>query len=462
MSSERQIFTLKQVAQSIQKIIADRYQNAYWVQAEVHKLNYTTKGHCYPELVQKEDEKIVVDMRGTIWKSNFDTISRKFAEVVKEPLRDGMNLLLLVKISFHPLYGMGLEIIDIDPTYSLGELEKERKETLLRLQKEGLLNANQQLSFPLLPKRIAIISVDSSKGLSDFYSVINNNQWSYRFFTMLFEAQLNGDAAIKAIQNQLERIKKVKQHFDVVLIIRGGGGEIGMSCYNNYFLAKAIATFPLPVLTGIGHSTNTTVSELVAYRNAITPTELAEMLIQSFHNFSVPLETIKKSLFKESSYVLEKNKIELRNSLRFISSVSLYFIVKTQQEFKLLAFEMKQHSQQYIRQQVFTIKQVKEKLTTTYQNLMYQDKRLLLEQLQQLKLKTENRLNLERREIQFFTKTIELVDPTRVLKRGYSITMKNGKLISAENPILAGDTIQTTTFDMQIESEVISRKKITS
>jgi exodeoxyribonuclease VII large subunit len=255
MSEEKKIFTLKQVAFSIQKAIQERYSQTYWVQAEMHKLNYTPKGHCYPELVHKEAGKIVAEIRATIWKTQYDRISENFFKTVKEPIKDGLTLLFLVKISYHPVYGMGLEVLDIDPTFTLGELHKEREETLLKLTKEGVINANQLLPFPLLPKRIAVISVASSKGLSDFYSVIHSNPWNYEFFFHLFSAQLNGDGAISSIQYQLKRIQKFKHLFDCVVIIRGGGGEIGLSCYNNYDLAKAIATFPLPVLTGIGHST---------------------------------------------------------------------------------------------------------------------------------------------------------------------------------------------------------------
>lgn len=458
MSQERQIFTLKQVAQSIQKIITERYQSLYWVQAEVHKLNYTTKGHCYPELVQKENDTIVVDMRGTIWKSNYDKISKNFAEIVKEPLRDGMNLLLLVKISFHPLYGMGLEIIDIDPTYSLGELEKERKETLLRLQKEGVLNANQQVPFPLLPKRIAIISVESSKGLSDFYSVVKHNQWGYQFFFMLFEAQLNGDAAIDSIQKQLKRIEKVKQHFDVVAIIRGGGGEIGLSCYNNYHLAKAIATFPLPVLTGIGHSTNITVSEMVAYRNAITPTELAEMLIQTFHDFSVPLENGKKIILREASHIIEVNKQELRNALRFVGKGSLNFISNQLNSLNISGLKLKQHTLSYLQSANFLNQQLLSNLKNGVKQHAYKQDLLINEQRKNLASSVQHLTENQKNNLHLFKKTLALIDPKNILKMGYSITLKNGKLISAKNPIKEGDLIETTTFDYILQSEL---KKIT-
>lgn len=476
MSEEKQIFTLRQVAGSIQKVISERYNRLYWVQAEMHKLNYTGKGHCYPELVQKEDGKIVAEMRGTIWKTQFDKISRNFTEVVKEPLRDGLSLLFLVRISFHPLYGMGLEIMDIDPTFALGELQKEREETLKRLNKEGILNANQQLVLPLLPQRIAIISVDSSKGLSDFFSIVKNNAWNYRFFFMLFQAQLNGDLAIESIQNQLRRIEKVKHHFDAVAIIRGGGGEIGLSCYNNYELSKAIAAFPLPVLTGIGHSTNITVSEMVAYRNAITPTELAEFLVQCFHNFSVPVQEAQKLLVSGSQQFIRTQKSELSNELRIFKNVSSQRVISTRQtlaafskdllsqtRFRFgkeisaldgLAENLKRNVKSKRMRETQQLEQMKALLGKTAKNtLLHQataiedTKFFVLQQVPKFfSRETQNLLNLE--------KNVRLMDPQQLLKRGYSLSLLNGKAISAENPVSPGDVIETITFENKILSEV--------
>src|SRR5690606_17364629 len=162
------------------------------------------------ELLQKEDGKIVAQIRGTIWNHQFEQINKRFIEVVKEPLKEDTTLLMQVKVTFHESYGLSLQIVDIDPNYALGELQRERQETLKKLQKEGLLNANQQLDFPLLPKRIAVISADSSKGLSDFMQIIKNNEWKYKFFTMLFPAYLQGDNAASSIIAQLKQIEKVK------------------------------------------------------------------------------------------------------------------------------------------------------------------------------------------------------------------------------------------------------------
>ena len=328
MTDTPKIFTLKQVVSSIRKTLEDRYQQLYWVKAEMHKLNRFPSGHCFPELLQKEEGKIVAQISGSIWKHNFERINRQFIQTVKEPLKEDTTLLLQVKISFHETYGLSLQILDIDPSYTLGELQKERQETLKKLNEQGLLDKNQQLPFPLLPKRIAIISAESSKGLSDFMQVIEQNEWNYNFFHMLFPAYLQGDNAASSIIHQLERIERVKEHFDAVVIVRGGGGEVGLSCYNNFLLCKAIAQFPIPILTGIGHSTNLTVAEMVSYRNAITPTELGDFLIQLFHEFSVPVQDAFRKIKRSALAQLSETKISLTGSLRLFKQVGGQAVMK--------------------------------------------------------------------------------------------------------------------------------------
>ena len=166
--SDRTIFTLSEVAQSIQKTLSERYTSAFWVKAEMNKLNhYPQSGHCYPDLIEKTEGKIIAEFRANIWKDDYQRINGNFLAVLHEPLKDGINILLCAKISYHPLYGISLRILDIDPSYSLGELEKEKQATIEKIKKEGIFLYNKTLKLPLLPKRIAIISVQTSKGYSD-------------------------------------------------------------------------------------------------------------------------------------------------------------------------------------------------------------------------------------------------------------------------------------------------------
>ena len=329
MSDNQKIFTLKQVVSSIRKTIEERYHQLYWVKVEMHKLNRFASGHCFPELLQKENGRIVAQISGTIWSHNYERINKRFIVVVKEPLKEDTTLLMQVKVSFHETYGMSLQIMDIDPNYALGELQRERQETLKKLQKEGLINANQNIDIPLLPKRVAVISGDSSKGLSDFMNVIESNPWGYQFFTMLFPAYLQGDNASSSIIKQLNAIKRVQSHFDIVVIVRGGGGEVGLSCYNEYNLCKAIASFPLPILTGIGHSTNLTVAEMISFRNAITPTELGDFLIQAFHNFSTPVTNAIKSIKLHSKNRLSEARAQFGTSSQSFKHLTKQYLTNT-------------------------------------------------------------------------------------------------------------------------------------
>jgi exodeoxyribonuclease VII large subunit len=325
MTENIQIFSLKQVALSIEKTIASRYHQNYWVKAEIHKLNKYPSGHAFPELVEKEEGKIVAQMNGSIWKQNLQRIEKIFVDQVQEPLKDGIQVLMLVKVSFNPTFGLSLQIQDIDPAFTLGQLQKEKDITLKKLKAEGLLQTNQLLPYPLIAKRIAIISAATSKGLSDFYQVLDQNSFGYTFHTQLYEAYVQGDIAVDSILAALEQIEKHKSQFDVVVIVRGGGAEVGLTCYNNYELCKAIATFPLPIITGIGHSTNLTVAELIAYSSAITPTQLAEMLIAQFRDFELRIERLSQAVVKNAQLQIQRNREKISQVVQNLAWVKNQF-----------------------------------------------------------------------------------------------------------------------------------------
>ncbi|GAA4175905.1 exodeoxyribonuclease VII large subunit [Sphingobacterium ginsenosidimutans] len=416
---DKTIFSLLEVSKSIQKTLAERYKSLYWIKAEMNKLNhYTHSGHCYPELVEKQDGKIVAEIRSTLWKADFTRINNNFLKIAQEPLREGITMLFQASISYDPMYGLSLRIVDIDPTFTLGELEKEKLDSIRKLKEEGIYEANKSVPFPTLPKRLAIISVETSKGLSDFYKIINQNPWGYRLECTLFPALLQGDKSIPSIINQLAIIADKIAEFDVVAIIRGGGGEVGLSSYNNYLLARAIAIFPIPVLTGIGHSTNYTVSEMVAYKNAITPSELADFLIQKFHNFSVPIDKATESI----QQLISTRFKEERNTLA----------------------QMATHIQWVGKRELQTaranIQQIQHELAALIKLRFYEHKTALAH--------TE--------------RIIQLSDPRRLLKQGFSITKVNGKLLQSIDQISPGDLIQTMVEDGEITSTVTDKKTLSA
>src|SRR5690606_11527491 len=220
--ADRTIFSLFEVARSIKRTIAQRYSQSYWVSAEMNKLNYYShSGHCYPDLVDKKEGKVIAEMRSIIWKGDYQRINRQFEAITKEPLKDGIRILFQASISFDELHGISLRIVDIDPNFSLGLLVREKQESINRLREEQIFDANRRIPFPLLPKRIAIISVETSKGLADFLKIIEHNDWQYRFEYSLFPALLQGEKAISSILEQLHKTAENSSQFDVVTLIRG-------------------------------------------------------------------------------------------------------------------------------------------------------------------------------------------------------------------------------------------------
>jgi exodeoxyribonuclease VII large subunit len=453
--SEKQIFTLHQVVKSIKKTLEDRYAQTYWVKAEMHKLNRYPSGHAFPELVQKEEDKILAQITGTIWKQNLDRINSQFINVVKEPLKEGTTLLLLVKITFSETYGLSLQILDIDPSFSLGELQRQREETLKRLLKEGLLNLNQQLEFPLLPKRIAVISADSSKGLSDFMQVLEGSENGYTFFTHLFPAYLQGDVAVQSIINALEKIKKVKGYFDVVVIVRGGGAEVGMTCYNHYELCKAIAEFPLPILTGIGHSTNLNVAEMIAHRNEITPSKLAAFLIQTFSEFDTDVKNAQRMIFQYSKKVLHQVNHGFETQIRLFKQVASSYSKRVKQEIEAEQVNLQRNTKLLIKQQ-------KEQLNYFQNEFGHVAKRNLTLNNNQLshltilvKPSVQRILEQKSKDLNQIEKTVRILSPENVLKRGYSITLFKGKTVSKTNLPSSNDEIETITLDKVMKSKIV-------
>lgn len=428
-------FTLQQVTLNIQKVVNQVFKTGFWVKAEINKLNYYAhSGHCFPELVEKNNGKVVAEMRSTIWNSDFSRINQNFQKTLGEPLKDGITVLLFAMIDFHPTFGLTLKISDIDASFTLGELEREKQESIAKLKAEGLFFKNKQYKLALLPKRIAIISVESSKGYSDFIQVITRNQWKYQFFTMLFPAILQGDNAAPTIIAQLRRIQTVKHHFDAVAIIRGGGGDVGLSCYNNYLLAKEIAEFPLPVFSGIGHSTNETVSEMVSFRNAITPTELADFLIQEFHNFWVPIQKFQEIIIRKSTdlFLYSKRNLSVEVNL------------------------LKAHVKLQLQQSRHTLINFKSTLTNSSMNIVYAerdfiDNQLKLSLIRASKLSLKNHFSI----IEGQEKVVNLLNPLNLLKRGYSLTLVDGKIIKTINDIQEGQIIQSQFVDGTINSKVI-------
>jgi len=404
-------FTLSQVTQSIKKYVDERFGKIIWVKAEINKINVNrSSGNAYAELVEKQNGKIVAEMRGNIFRNAYERINQRFLTVLSHPLKDGITALLQVQVSFHAVYGLSLEIMDIDPVFTLGEIEREKQESINRLKLLGLFDKNKQHELGVPANRIAVISQENSAGYSDFISVLRNPEHGFGFFTFLFPATLNGDQAIKSIIDQLTKIEKVQSHFDAVAIVRGGGGDTGMTCYNNFELSKKIAEFSLPVFTGIGHSTNLTVVEQIAYRNAITPTELAMFFVSRLQQLELPLNQISENLPSTVDGFLSYLGDEMSGLIKTIQQNVGMNLVKNQS-----------------------------KLDQTAHNLKNQLNFLFKRQLQQIELQENN---------------IRLMDPVNLYKRGYSLTLWEGKSMNPDRIPKSGDSLITHFYGGKVISEV--------
>lgn len=458
---DRKVFTLLDVTQSIEKTLRTRYQSAFWVKAEMNKLNfYNHSGHCYPDLVEKREGKIIAQIRAVLWKNDYLRINKAFHDTLKEPLKDGIKILFLARISYTPLYGLTLTISDIDPSYTLGDLEKEKQETIQKLKAEGVFEKNHKLDFPLLPKRIAIISVETSKGYADFLKIVENNPYNYKFFLFLFPALLQGDKAAERISNQLQRIKKIKHHFDVVAIIRGGGGDVGLSCYNDYGLASEIANFPIPILTGIGHATNETVSEIVAYHNAITPSKLAQFLLQKFHDFADPLKEAERKLIDRAGLLLKEERTNLYSHVRLFKSITENVLNINQSNIGNIATSLSQQSRFRFKSENDTLGSFEVAIERSGISFLEHQKIAIFQLKEKLDLGSHYKIKEHTLELLNMEKNVGNMDPKNVLKRGFSITLHNGKAIQELSNLKPGDLLQTLTFDGEIKSEVKETKKV--
>ncbi len=453
--NNRKIYTLLEISTGISRVIREAFPGYYWVKAEIAKLNYYPKsGHCYPDLVEKHNGLIKAQMRANIWSGNFQKINRKFLEITGEPLKDGLKILFLGKVTFHEHYGLSLNILDVEPSFTLGEMAREKQLTIERLKTEGLLDENKKRPLPLLPKRVAVISVETSKGYHDFKGVLENNPWHYRFRLTLFPALLQGDGAVSSINAQLQAIAAQKAAFDVVAIIRGGGGDVGLNAYDNYHLARTVALCPLPVITGIGHSTNLTVVQMVAFANKITPTEAAHFLIQQFHNFSVRIAEAEEKVMHRAQERLFSERQSLFQTIRLFEIHAHNLLQRYQTHWAYLSKQLEQVSHRLLEKE-------KKRLQNTAVLLSYQPVRKVqlegkrLDNMEKLlNIYTGHILSKASGRLESIENKVHLLKPENILKKGYSISVVEGKVLRSAHDAPSGKIMVTRLHDGDVRSKI--------
>jgi exodeoxyribonuclease VII large subunit len=417
----------------IRSVINSSFSQTYWVKAEIAKLNYQTQtNRCFPELIEKADNNIKAKINGVIWENDFHRINKLFTEVARQSLKDGMSVLFEAKVRYGPIYGLQLQIINIDPAFTLGVLAMEKQKSIEQLKSEGVFNKNKEVPFPLLPKSLAIISAETGKGFSDFMSIINAYASKYRILYRLFPAALQGDSAVSSITHQLAAISHNIQNYDSVLIIRGGGDELDLNCYNNYRLAREVAMFPIPVITGIGHSTNDTVVEMVAHHSNITPTDVAYFILGHFVAF-------------------ENRVVEAQSRLSFITEKLL---ITENQRVNELVRAVKSDSMPLIRQNAAVLNSFMTSLTKNARKHLANNMQLLSAFVKKLGAGKKLQITQAIAQLRLIDEKITILNPENVLKRGYSITTINGKLIKDVASLKSEDTISTELSSGIIKSKV--------
>ncbi len=295
---EKNPIGLLALQEQVKRHLEDHFFESVWLQAEISELKQNPSGHCYLTLVEKDPRSNALLARASavVWASTWRMVKPYFEAQTGRSLAPGLSVLVRVQVSYSVLYGLSLVIYDIDPSFTVGELELARQRTIARLEAEGMFDMNAQLSLPLLPRRLAVVSSPTAAGWRDFRRQLEGNEYGFRFRLQLFPAVMQGDAAPESIIGALDQIAAEADSFDAVLILRGGGGAMDLVCFDDYELAVNVAQFPLPVLTGIGHDHDFHIVDMVAHTHVKTPTALADWLLDRFSGEAWRLDTLVQRL----------------------------------------------------------------------------------------------------------------------------------------------------------------------
>lgn len=399
----------------IRRVIALNIPEALWVRCEIAQLK-PSRGHFYLELVEKQAEDSVDDglkaqAQAVIWQRTHQRLLRKNGSELNYLLQEGMEVLLKVEVDFHEQYGLKLIIQDIDPTYTLGKMELKRRAILKELKARNLMDKNSQIPLPLVLQRIAVISSEKAAGYQDYLQHLSQNEYQYAFKNELFPAAMQGVNTEKEILKQLKKIERRKTEFDSIIIIRGGGAKLDLATFDNLELAKAVANASLPVFTGIGHDIDETVLDKVAHLALKTPTAVADFFIHRALQFESMLMNIGVGLKEEIQKILQNQNAVLNQVTQSLDFQSNKTVGQAQQMLDFIEAEMP---------------------------------RLL-----QYRFKTANK------ELGNLEKMVSFLSPEATLKRGFSLTTKDGKIVKNSKNLKKGTVIETHFFDGKVKSEIL-------
>ena len=425
-------YTLYQLNQAIKESLKLVIPDTIWVRAEIHNISTNYSGHCYIDLVEKSEfnDQIIAKQRATIWASTYRVLAQKFQQATNSSLQAGMKVLVEVSVEFHELYGLSLNVKDIDPTYTLGELQRRRLEIIQRLKNCGLIDKNKRLPMPRLVQRIAVISSPTAAGYADFVHQLQNNSYGFAYDITLFPAIMQGTQTEESILVALDKI--FHSSFDIVVIIRGGGATSDLQAFDSESLAERCANFPLPIITGIGHLRDETILDLVAYLNLKTPTAVAEYLISRTLELDMELLSLSERLQKSVILRLEQEKNLLISLSSYIPQHALRLLASSDNKLTSLQYRIELKTADFIAK----------------------NRTLLDRREEQIKVLAPNLLKTKQSQLDILQTKLQLLDPQQLLKKGYSFTTHNGKLVSSTTQLASGDIITTTFADGTVDSVV--------
>ena len=407
---EQQALSLYELNGLVKRSIRSCLPDTYWVQAELSDVRSNYSGHCYLEFIQKDasGNNLIAKARGTIWSNIYKMLKPYFEQETGQAFTSGIKVLVQVSVEFHELYGYSLTVLDIDPTYTVGDMERKRREILRQLEEEGVIDLNKELEMPMLPQRIAVISSATAAGYGDFCNQLSNNPRGYGFRTELFPAIMQGERVEESILSALDAINDRLEEFDVVVIIRGGGATSDLSGFDTYLLAASCAQFPLPIITGIGHERDDTVIDKVAHTRVKTPTAAAEFLIAKMDKCADVLD--------EMSFRLMQG---VRNRLLW------------------------EHRR---------IENLKQRIPSAVYKRIADAKYDLLSAQRDLQMASRQFLSAKKHRLELLQQRLNDALPEKQLARGYSITLKNGKAVKDASLLKEGDKLITMFYQGQVES----------
>ncbi len=449
--------SLFQLNKKIKDAIHASFSETYWVVAEISDIREVRNGHCYLELIEKNEqtEQIIAKCRANIWAYTYRMLKPYFIQATGQQLSSGIKILVRASIDFQEVYGLSLNIRDIDPNYTLGDMAQRKAAILKKLTEEGVIDMNKELEVPLVPQKIAVISSATAAGYGDFCDQLNNNPYGIKFYTKLFQATMQGEKTEESVVNALERIYEYEDIFDVAVIIRGGGSTSDLMCFDNYWIAYNIAQFPLPVFTGIGHERDETVADYVAHTRLKTPTAVAEHLIELAGDFENRLNYLRDKVVNETKDILNENRQRFEHISRNFKPLVKNSLLTNNNHLNRIVNKVGSLSTQYLKNKNHELQSISQNIQLSVQNNLTIKKQHLIQFKNQLSKEVSFYLKEQNNKLHLMEKTKEFSDPQNILKKGYSVTTLNGKLVKDSDVLKDGDKITTQFKHGSVDSIVM-------